>query len=85
MPSIFDNRKPAFGEGFLAFFDGIQSNPYKEDGSDREFIDHREWQHGHNVAYLYNQAAVEEDERQRLEAAGLLHQLEYLKRVPVHA
>mgnify|MGYP001344653986 CR=1 FL=1 len=65
MADIFRFRKPAFKEGFYAFFDGDMENPYPENRSDRDFVDHREWQHGFDVAYLYNQAAVEEDERQR--------------------
>lgn len=63
----FARRMPAFTEGYNAFVDGFQENPYGEldntrgdhdpvrrKRNDHRFLNRREWRHGWTKAYFDN-------------------------------
>jgi hypothetical protein len=59
----FTARTPQFGEGFFAFFENRQNNPYidyRHTPPKARFAHSREWQHGYDVAFLLNQFSINE-------------------------
>lgn len=52
---IFLGRPDSFRYGYAAFFDNV-SNFYPEDGPYDDFLDHREFNAGFDVAYLETQS-----------------------------